>query len=435
MTEFSLTQQLVTLIRQENITQPDLDAAALFVLDAIANSVAGRNSDAGKIILDWVKDRQSDSGRCAFALGALTHIVEMDDLHRRSVTHPGCVVIPAVLASAVKSDSSGHEILKAVLHGFEACTRLGMAVGTEHYKIWHNTATCGPFGSAMAISSLLNLDQNQTVDALGNAGTQSSGFWQFLETGAMSKHLHAGRAAESGLIAAELAMQGFSGPLKIIEGEKGMFAAMCSNPSPAEITTDIAGQWQLHQTSIKPWPSCRHTHPVVDAALEITDKVVMESVKSISIDTYQAAVNVCNRPQPTSLYEAKFSLQHCVVAALTDGKVNFDSFNRPSRERFCQWTNQVDLSVDSSYESAYPGAWGASVCVKCIDDSEIRVSRSKCKGDPDMPVSRDELIAKSEMLMRYGGMSNDQAQDVISNVLSLADNKHLSAQQIYSLLN
>ena len=435
MKSLSLTSQLAELIQRKLINQSDLDVAALFLLDAIANAVAGRSTAAGKIILDWVKDRQNDEGRVAFALGALTHIVEMDDLHRTSVTHPGCVIIPAVMAITLKSNSSGHDVLKSVLHGFEACARVGMAVGTQHYKIWHNTATCGPFGSAMAVSSLLKLEHNRIVDALGNAGTQSSGFWQFLETGAMSKHLHAGRAAESGLLSAQLAQQGFTGPAEIIEGEKGMFAGMCKNPAPQALTMNPDGDWQLHQTSIKPWPSCRHTHPVIDAALEIADLVDINQVDKITIETYQAAVNVCNRPQPQSLYEAKFSLHHCVVAALSDGKIDFESFDEKSRNQFAQITNKVDVSVSDNYESAYPDSWGASLSIKISDGTELNVDRNKCKGDPDMPVTRDELIGKSKMLMICGGMQNDQAQELIDNILSLSNNNTLSKNLISSILN
>ena len=435
MTTSSLTSQLAIQIQHKSINQADLDAAALFLLDAVANSVAGRSTPAGQIILNWVKDKKNDQGRVAFALGALTHIVEMDDLHRTSVTHPGCVIIPVVVAMSLNTDRGGHDLLRAVLHGFEACARVGMAVGTEHYKIWHNTATCGPFGSAMAVSSLLNLEHHQQIDALGNAGTQSSGFWQFLETGAMSKHLHAGRAAESGLLAAQLASDGFTGPAKIIEGAKGMFAGMCSNPDPDALKLGPDDPWQLQQTSIKLWPSCRHTHPVIDAALEIADQVEMNSVQTISIETYQAALDVCDRPQPQSLYEAKFSLQHCVVAALEDGKINFDSFDQQSRERFAEWTNHVSLSVGPDYQSAYPDSWGAKVVVKLIDGTEISVQRDKCKGDPDMAVSRDELIEKSKMLMEYGGMNTEQTLVLIDNILNLAKNGSLSDELISVILN
>ena len=434
MSESSLTAQLTNLIHQIPIGQHDQEVAALFMLDAVANSVAGRNSEAGKIILQWVKSRLSDQGRCAFALGALTHIVEMDDLHRTSVTHPGCVIIPAVMACALEQGATGHQILKAVLNGFEACTRIGNAVGTEHYKVWHNTATCGPYGSAMALSVLLGLDHAQTVNALGNAGTQSSGFWQFLETGAMSKHLHAGRAAESGMLAAQLASQGFSGPAHILEGEKGMFAGMCKNPNPKAITASPEQGWQLLQTSIKPWPCCRHTHPVIDAALELSNKIDIKEVESISIKTYPAALNVCDRPIPDSLYEAKFSLHHCVAAALSDGKVEFDSFDSQSRQRLAHIRQRVKVSVAEPFESAYPQSWGAGVFVTMKNSEEISVQRDKCKGDPDLPLSRDEMIDKARMLMEFGDMESKPAESLISNILSLVDDRPLSKNLIQSVL-
>jgi 2-methylcitrate dehydratase PrpD len=179
----------------------------------------------------------------------------MDDLHRASVTHPGCVVVPAALAIGLQTRCSGPALLDAILRGYEAVARIGMAVGPAHYRIWHSTATCGPFGAAMAAADLLGLDDSQTVHALGNAGTQSSGLWQFIETGAMSKHLHAGRAAEAGVTAAELAALGFTGPPAILEGAKGLFAGACPDADPDAVTRDPSAPWQLRATSIKPWPS------------------------------------------------------------------------------------------------------------------------------------------------------------------------------------
>lgn len=431
----SLTSQLISLIREKPIDQHDLDAAALYVLDAMANAVAGRSSEAGKIILQWIADRQRDEGRLAFALGGLTHIVEMDDLHRTSVTHPGCVVVPAVIATAMKHKAGGHQVLKAVLHGFEACTRVGMAVGTEHYIIWHNTATCGPFGSAMAVSSLLGLDDRQTVNALGNAGTQSSGFWQFLESGAMSKHLHAGRAAESGMLAAQLALRGFTGPSEILEGHKGMFAGMCKNPLPEALTLRPGGRWQLHETSIKPWPSCRHTHPAIDAAIELAERVDMNNVIHIEISTYQAAVNVCDREKPVSLYEAKFSLQYCVVAALSEGKIDFQSFDEHARNRYADSNVRVSLCISDRYESSYPDAWGAGVSVKLKNGEVLTAARNSCKGDPGMPIKSQALLQKANMLMAYGGFNSSVSGALINGLLALAGDKRLSDKPILQIIS
>ncbi len=321
----SLTHDLIDYIRNKPITQHDRQQAARLTLDAIACAYAGSTTGVGVILRNWAGSDDLDRKRRALLMGALTHITETDDLHRASVTHPGCVVVPAVLALGEKLGSSNEEQLRAILHGFEAMCRFGAAVGPTHYKIWHNTATCGPFGSAMAASSLLNLNVGQTLDALGNAGTQSCGFWQFMETGAMSKHLHAGRACESGLLAAELASHGFSGSPEILEGEKGFFAAMCVDPLPQQVLAGGQDAWQLLQTSIKPWPSCRHTHPTIDCALEIQPLLGGHPVREICIKTYQAAMDVCDNPNPENEYHAKFSLYHCAAIALIDGVVGLDS--------------------------------------------------------------------------------------------------------------
>jgi len=416
----SLTTGLVKLIRDKAITESDLDSAALFVLDALANAYASRSSDPARRVLRWYASQGDDAGRQALAIGALTHILETDDLHKASVTHPGCVVVPAVLAVAAREGSDAKTFLTAVLHGYEACCRVGNAVGPAHYRIWHNTATCGPYGSAMAVASLLNLDNRQCVHALGNAGTQSSGLWQFLETGAMSKHLHAGRAAEAGVLAAELAAVGFTGPPAILEGDKGFFAAACPDADPDAVLRNPDAPWQLCQTSIKPWPSCRHTHPVIDAALEIHGQLQGQEIDHINIETYQAALDVCDRQQPDSEYAAKFSLQHCVCVALLDGRVEFDSFGQDQRNRLADFAKKVSLQVSEEVESDYPAHWGGKVTVTILGGSEFKASRRDCKGDPELPLDKKAMITKAGGLFRWAGFDEEQFDLHIESILALA---------------
>ena len=416
----SLTTRLVRLIRDKPVTDSDLGTAALFVLDALANAYAGRGTDPAQRVLRWYAAQGDDAGRQALALGALTHILETDDLHKASVTHPGCVVVPAALAVAVREKAGAVDFLTAVLHGYEACCRVGNAVGPAHYRIWHNTATCGPFGSAMASSSLLGIEDEQCVHALGNAGTQSSGLWQFLETGAMSKHLHAGRAAEAGVVAADLAAVGFTGPPAILEGSKGFFAAACPDADPDAVLRTPDEPWQLCQTSIKPWPSCRHTHPVIDAALELHGLLGGSEIDRIYIATYQAALDVCDHRQPESEYAAKFSLHHCVSAALVDGQVGFNSFGAEQRDRLAGCRSKVSLAVSTGIQSDYPEHWGGKVSVTTMDGTELTAYRRDCKGDPELPLGSDEMIAKAKRMLRWGGLDDRQIDERSNKVLDLA---------------
>jgi 2-methylcitrate dehydratase PrpD len=404
----TLTAQLIELIESKAIGKKESEVASWFVLDAIANFVAGRNSEQGRILEGWYLDEPAGTSRTAFWIGALMHIQEVDDLHRQSVVHPGCVVIPTVLALGMREDISGAQMLEAVVKGFEACTRIGNSVGPAHYKIWHNTATCGPFGAAYAAGTLFGLEKEQFRDALGNAGTQSSGLWEFSENGAMSKHLHAGRAGQSGLLSAELAKLGFSGSPTILEGKRGFYAACCPDANPDALLVDPEGSWQIHKTSIKPWPCCRHTHPAIDAALEISSKLDGGNIESIELGVTQATLDVCDKPTPETLYDAKFSLQHCVSVAILDGQVGFDAFESDARQRVAKMAMKISLERNEEIEKAYPNAWGAEVKVKLTNGKEFSVRRKHAKGDPDAPLSPTEFKEKATMLFRFGGVSEPE---------------------------
>ncbi|WOF73825.1 MmgE/PrpD family protein [Parvibaculaceae bacterium PLY_AMNH_Bact1] len=431
----SLTRSLVSLIRSKSVTEADLSAAALFVLDAIANTCAGQNSEPGEILLAWsnaegAANMQPDTGKRAFLLGALTHILETDDLHRQSVVHPGCVVVPPAWILAAKHGINGRAFLTSVLHGFEATTRVGMAVGAEHYRIWHNTATCGPFGSAMAAAALLGLDEDQTTHALGNAGSQAAGVWEFLETGAMTKHLHAGHAAEAGVRAAELAKFGFTGPPKILEGDKGFFKAACPDADPSAVLADADAPWQLTNTSIKPWPSCRHTHPAIDAAQSIRaalkekgETLTDSMIETIDVGVYQASIDVCDRVSPMTEYEAKFSLHHTVAAGLLYDQVDFAAFGERARTDLQSTRTKVRPTLQEPYASAYPRAWGSSVTLTLKSGETIVETRTHAKGDPEAALAREEMIDKASMLLSHA-QEGDPTR-FINAVLALADDGQL----------
>ncbi|MEP0070405.1 MmgE/PrpD family protein [Pyruvatibacter sp.] len=413
-TDTPLTRQLVQHARAKEATADDLAMAALFVLDAVANALGGCASEQGRKLLRWAGNGPSrpgtpfDTGSHALLMGALTHILETDDLHRASVVHPGCVVVPAAWVMALREGTSGPAFLRSVLEGFEVTTRVGMGVGPAHYRIWHNTATCGPYGSAMAAATLLGLNEDQTVHALGNAGSQSSGLWEFLDTGAMTKHLHAGHAAQAGVQSADLAALGFTGPPRILEGERGFFAATCPDGDASRVMSDPDGPWQLPLTSMKPWPSCRHTHPAIDASLELSGKLKHASADefhSVTVETYQAAEDVCDRPHADSEYEAKFSLQHCIATALENGEVTLASFDDAARVKARRLASGITIKVMDPYAASYPVDWGSAVEIVMTDGTKHRAERGFAKGDPEAPLTPPEVVEKSLGLMEFGGVA------------------------------
>ena len=162
----------------------------------------------------------------AFANGVASHILELDDIHRGSTIHAAAPIIPAALAVAEREHADGRRFLAAVTIGYEAAFRIGEAVNPSHYYFFHPTGTVATFGAAAAAGSLLGLNTDQMLDALGSAGTQAAALWEFNADGAMSKHLHPGKAAMNGVLAADLARIGFTGATRILEGERGFFRAM-----------------------------------------------------------------------------------------------------------------------------------------------------------------------------------------------------------------
>jgi 2-methylcitrate dehydratase PrpD len=430
----SLTRQLVQLIDAKPASLTDLRAASLFVLDTLACAIGGRHAAPSRMLAAVAPPETSDTARRAFLLGGLSHILEVDDLHRDSVTHPGCVVIPAAWAVAAERDTGGHRFLRAVLEGYEACCRVGMAVGKSHYRVWHNTSTCGPFGSAMAAASLIGLDEDRKVWALGNAGTQSSGLWEFLATGAMSKHLHTARGAESGVLAAYLAEQGFTGPERILEGEKGLFAGACPDPMPEAVVAHPDAPWELTRTSIKPWPCCRHTHPAIDAAIALNRTLAGASVKRVRVGAYRAALDVCDRPHPEDPYSAKFSLQHTVAIALADGRIDQASFDAPARQRIALERAKIEVALSPAIDAAYPRSWGVEIELLTADGRQLTACRQDAKGDPENPVSAHELKLKAAMLLGEGGLAPHDADRLVAAILGLVDDRPVRVLGLLGLL-
>jgi 2-methylcitrate dehydratase PrpD len=430
----TLSADLIRLIRAKEIEEADLARAALFVLDTAANFIGGTNCDEGRRFLAWARATghltttgiRGEPARATFLLGALAHSLEIDDLHRAAALHPGCVVVPVLWGRdwAASEGVDGKRALAAVLHGYEAVARIGMAVGPAHYKLWHNTATCGPFGAAMAAATLLGLDDDRCIDALGNAGTQSSGLWEFLSNGAMSKPIHAGHAAEAGLTAVELAQHGITGAPAILEGERGFFAAMCPDAEPELVLQEPDAPWQLHASSIKPWPSCRHTHPVIDASQElrrtlVEQKLGMEAVESIDIATYGAALDRCNNPKPDSVLAGKFSLQHCAAAALAFDEVWFEAFETDARRQLAPLRANCSVSVSQEMQNNYPQNWGAEVRIYLTGGEQLSANRMHAKGDPEFALDTDAMIAKASRLLSYGNVA--EPMTFVESILAMQE--------------
>ncbi|MCC7370863.1 MAG: MmgE/PrpD family protein [Chloroflexi bacterium] len=435
----SLSQQLAALVaatRADDIPADVLENAAWWVLDWLGAAVAGLDSAPGRILVEHTGGQPASGASCiglregrsaqvaALHNGAVSHVVEMDDVHRGAIIHPAVVVVPAALAVAEQRGASGRDFLAAVVVGYEVAIRVGESVGKTHYFHWHNTGTCGVFGAAAAAGWLLGLDEERLTWTLGNAGTQAGGLWEFIADGAMSKFLHAGRAAANGVLAAELGALGFTGARRILEGRQGFFAATAPDGDPATVTADLGQGWKLPGSSIKPYPSCRHTHAAVDATLALREAHGLNNadVDGIEIDAYQSTIDLTDNATPATPYAAKFSVQYCVARALADGAVKIADFSprRISEPAVRTLMQRTVVRLDPDLDARAPAQLPARVRLTLHDGRTVEETILDAKGDPEAPLTHAELAAKFLDLIA-GTAYAGRGQALLATITSLAE--------------
>jgi 2-methylcitrate dehydratase PrpD len=231
--------------------------------------------------------------------------------------HPSVPVLPALLALAEQHNSSGAELLRAFIAGYEVECLIGEMIGDSHYDSgWHNTATVGTFGAAAACSKLLGLDSDKTAMALGIAATQAAGLKSMF--GTMCKPLHAGKAAFNGLLAARLASRGFTSRSDALECEQGFAATQSSDYRPLPVRPDPQAPFAIEANLFKYHAACYLTHSPIEAvsALRREHRLTPQDVAKIRLNVGPTHLKVCNIPSPQTGLEIKFSLRHTAALAL-----------------------------------------------------------------------------------------------------------------------
>jgi len=395
------------------VNSQSLQRARLHLLDWVGCAAAGAKEPAGTILR---QDMSSDVLSRAFAWGGVGNILEMDDVDKRALLHPGPSIVPPALATAFEESASMDALLESLVRGYEATIRLGRSVGAGHYAMFHSTGTCGAIGAAVAVGCLLRLNETQMTHAMALAMSQSAGLWHTRhDVESMGKQLHTAVAARAGAHSAKLAMQGFTGPGAILEGPQGFFEATCPDGDPQDILAVPDANWSIFDVSFKPWPACRHAHAAIDAALEVRNHLAGRIPARIDVRTYADALKFCDRPHPSTVIEAKFSLQHAVAVALLRGRPKLEDFdlstiNTPDVRAV---RNIVSVSTSDDYDAVYPAHFGAEV--ECND---VIVRVPDALGDPENPVSDQKIQDKANMLLQAGGTSAKSAEKIVEAVLS-----------------
>jgi len=371
------------------------------------------------------------AGLAAMANGVASHILELDDVHKGSTLHAGAAVIPAALAVAERVRASGADFLTAVAVGYEVALRVGEAVNPSHYRYWHPTGTAATFGAAAAAGSLLGLDSTRMTWALGTAGTQAAGLWEFNADGSMSKHLHPGKAAANGVLAADLAAEGFTGASRILEGDRGFFRATAAEHDPERVTAGLGDRWKILENCYKLHSCCAHTHSAIDMALDFrrgSRWPGLDALEQVEVATYAAGYQIVDNPAPTTPYQAKFSLAYCVAAALVDGAVGLGQFGAerfgpdgPTNPAIQQALKRIRIAVDPELSARYPAEWGTRLRFR-FGPTAIDCGAAFPRGNPENPVATAELEAKFLGLVepRWPGFA-ETALNAVSDLAAIPD--------------
>jgi len=434
----------ICALQWEELPQTVRTAAVFSVLDSVSAAAGAVNdwqakkvterylrANGGSEIADiWGTGRRGPLSATIFLNAMRGHVLEMDDVHTRSKTHIGTVVVPAAWGMAQYVGASGKEFLTAVVAGYETMARIGMALGvTSHrQKGWHVTGTAGTFGAAAACSKLLKLDADQTLSALGMAGTQSCGLWAFLEDRATSKVLHPARAAVSGAEAALLAEAGMTGPAHILEArDGGMLAAMTDAQDIQAVSRELGSRYEILYMDRKPYPCCRSTHCAIDAALSLRNhyKLQGEDILSGKVETYQVGYQQCGCSKgsicPKTVTEAKFSTPYLVACALRFGRVGIQEVSQqglldPETMDLC---DKIKVHPDEFFSSRYPDHWGCRLTLQLKNGQTVNREIQDAVGSVEAPLNEMQLMEKARSLL-YAAYP-DTVKNHLRSLIELSD--------------
>ena len=437
----------VSHLRYRDLPSRTREVVRCALLDTLGCGVYGFKTPWAGMLLSWArtgggkkectvwgeKEASLRAADAALVNGTASHAFELDDYHNAKL-HPGAVVVPAAVAMAEKTDATGEQLVTAIAAGYEVMIRSSLALNPSAARLrgWHLTGVCGPFGAAAACASLLKLDAERTAWALGLAGTQGAGLWAFNADGTMSKRLHAGKAAHSGMLAAELAALGFTGPMQIYEyGDGGVLKAYSDASDPAPLTRDLGSHYHLDTTAIKPYSCCGSTHAYVDAALALRRHCgggQWDARRRVKIGLSKVVDVQCGFAYaPSSALNAQMSLRYVVAAALMDGQVLPSQFDekRIADPALTALAASLELVPDPALDKLYPAHFAGWVAAE-VDGDWKRIDMLDPSGSPAAPIDAQGITEK------FRGINPQLPVDQIA-AKALAIEQH-SVRDLLSLL-
>ncbi|MGZ5039018.1 MAG: MmgE/PrpD family protein [Usitatibacter sp.] len=414
------------------------------VLDGIGLALAGAASHQGAISRRYLESLGlgSDHGStvigsklrmparfAAFANGLTIHADDYDDTQLAVakdrvyglLTHPTAPALPPVLALAERDARSGLDMMLAYQVGVEVECKVAEAILPRHYQHgFHSTATCGSIGAAAGAAKMLRLDREATRRAISIGATQAGGLRE--NFGTMTKPFHAGRAAENGVVAAELASLGFTASPNGLEADRGFFRAAGGGYSPEMIAGKLGSPWtfKFPGVSIKPHPSGSLTHPGMAVMMEmiLLHDIRPERVKRVSVGTNHNMPNALIHHKPTNELQAKFSMEFCMAILLLERKAGLEQYtdevvNRPDVQAMIA---KVNFGVHPEAEAAGFDKMTTIIEIE-MDDGRVHKGHADFgKGSPANPMTDEELSEKFRQCASWGGLGRDAVKKVLDLV-------------------
>jgi 2-methylcitrate dehydratase PrpD len=374
--------QRIAAVKYEDLPQDAVHWAKVGVLDTVGVTLAGCREDTARLAAlalgagtgpshVFGSDRRVNPLDAAVINGAASHALNFNDCNNTFGGHPSAPVLSALFALADETGANGREFIAAYVAGFEAETKIALAVNFHHYmKGWHPTATLGVFGSAAACARLLKLDAAQTAVALAAAVSFASGVKS--NFGTMMKPLHVGHCARNGLFATLLAREGYTAnTASAFEHKQGFFEVFNGegNYDATKILPAWGNPWDIVEPgiAIKQYPCCGSTHPAIDAMLALVREHDLKAADVERVDawTHARRLEHTNRPHPQSPLDAKFSVQYCLARALADRKVAIDQFEGDAYKdaRIRELTSRVHAAAYTTAQFPADNHFGAEVKV------------------------------------------------------------------------
>lgn len=405
--------QFVSKLDYGAIPEKTRQRAKELILDYIGVTYMGSTLEWSRILRELVLDEGSDAvstiiggkrssmRNAALANGSAAHGIELDDTHDESLSHPGAVIISSAFAVAEARDASGEAFLTAIVSGYDAMGRIGSPTGDRIIKQgFHPTAQFGVFGATTAAGRLLGLDTEKLERAFGIAASMSSGVMKFAEdpSGTMIKRMHAGLPSERGVLAAQLASRGFTGPNNAIDGRYGFATVFAGSPDLTRMTEGLGKEFEIDSISIKLYPCCRMFHSLIEAITECRDQPNFDAGKIAKIETVgpQNMVDGHLERRPTSTMAAQYSLPYTVAVAVTADASDPRSFSEGMMHdsEVLSIADKVVPVVDPTFDSMYPKRVSTRAVFHMQNGQTIEATVLDSKSTPANPISSADVEAK-----------------------------------------